>query len=110
MECSEIRRLIEGWPAQGFHFDGPGSTHFSVTVVLVLVQEGNRREVEKEFRRIRERHFPGVEIRFGEGPLFQEQRREFLEELKKLGFSFHALLVAKRKLHQKSPLQYKDTF
>ncbi|RDV11329.1 hypothetical protein DXT99_24820 [Pontibacter diazotrophicus] len=27
-----------------------------------------------------------------------------------MDFSFHALLVDKRKLHQKSPLQYKGTF
>ncbi|GAB3833021.1 hypothetical protein GCM10028895_51530 [Pontibacter rugosus] len=94
--------------AHGFRCGGPGGTHFSVTVVLV--EEGNRREVEEGFRRIRERHFPGGDIRFGDGPLFEAQRQEFLEELKSLGFSFHALLVDKRKLHQKSPLQYKGTF
>ena len=94
--------------AHGFHFNGPGSTHFSITAVLV--EEENKREVEEGFRRIRERHFSSGDIRFGDGPLFQAQRGEFLEELKSLGFSFHALLVDKRKLHQKSPLQYKGAF
>ncbi|RDV13354.1 DUF3800 domain-containing protein [Pontibacter diazotrophicus] len=94
--------------AHGFHFDSPEDTHFSVTVVLV--EEENKREVEEGFRRIRDRHFSNGNIRFADGPLFQAQRREFIKELKKLDFTYHALLVDKRKLHQKSPLQYKGTF
>ncbi|WP_162056275.1 DUF3800 domain-containing protein [Pontibacter pamirensis] len=94
--------------AHGFAFDGPGSTHFSITVVLV--EEENRREVEEGFRRLRERNFPGGVISSPAGNSGIVQRREFLDELNKLDFSFHALLVDKRKLHQKSPLQYKGTF
>ncbi|WP_162056289.1 DUF3800 domain-containing protein [Pontibacter pamirensis] len=93
--------------AHGFSFDGPGSTHFSVTVVLV--EDENRREIEEGFRRIRERHFPD-----GKLPLEDVhgivQYRQLLEKIKELDFSFHTLLVDKRKLHQKSPLQYKGTF
>ncbi|MHA6250037.1 P-loop NTPase family protein [Pontibacter sp. CAU 1760] len=94
--------------AHGFHFESPGSTHFSVTVVLV--EEENKREVEEGFGRLRERYFPGGVISFPAGNNGILQRREFIAELKKLNFSFHALLVDKRKLHQKSPLQYKGTF
>ncbi|WP_162056133.1 DUF3800 domain-containing protein [Pontibacter pamirensis] len=94
--------------AHGFAFNGPGDTHFSITVVLV--EEENRRKVEEGFRRLRERYFPGGVILSPAGNNRIVQQLEFLDELKKLDFSFHALLVDKRKLHQKSPLQYKGTF
>ncbi|PRY13725.1 uncharacterized protein DUF3800 [Pontibacter ummariensis] len=99
--------FVYGAGAHGFRFESPGDTHFSLTVVLV--EEEHKREVEEGFRRIRERHILDGKL----SPVDAHgivQRRQILEELKKLNFSFHALLVDKRKLHQKSPLQYKGTF
>ncbi|GAA4429247.1 hypothetical protein GCM10023188_14380 [Pontibacter saemangeumensis] len=94
--------------AHGFGFDCPEDTHFSVTVVLV--KEENKREVGEGFLQIRQRLFSNGKFELAEGGAGQAQRREFLEELKALDFSFHALLVDKRKLHQKSPLRYRGTF
>ena len=94
--------------AHGFRFDGLEDTHFSVTAVLV--EEENKKEVEEGFLRIRQRRFPE-----GKHYLSGDERRivqlgRFLEELKELNFTFHSLLIDKRKLHQKSPLQYEGTF
>ncbi|TXK24828.1 DUF3800 domain-containing protein [Pontibacter qinzhouensis] len=94
--------------AHGFSLDAPGGTHFSVTAVLV--EEESRREVEQGFLRLRERHLPGGRPALAEGESGIVQLREFLGGLRKLDFSFHALLVDKRKLHQKSPLSYRGTF
>ncbi|WP_181885254.1 hypothetical protein [Pontibacter diazotrophicus] len=63
--------------AHGFSFDGPGSTHFSITVVLV--EEENRREVEEGFRRLRERHFPNGKTSPGEENGKVQQKR-FMKE------------------------------
>ncbi len=94
--------------AHGFSFDSPQDAHFSVTAVLV--EEEKRKEVEEGFLQILQRQFPDGRLSFSEGGRETEQRAELLEELRALDFSFHSLLVDKRKLHQKSPLQYKGTF
>jgi hypothetical protein len=94
--------------AHGFAFESPSDAHFSVTAVLV--EEENKREVGDGFRRIRRRHFPDERISFPGDRHGIVQQRKLLEELRELDFSFHALLVDKRQLHQKSPLQYRATF
>ncbi|MCJ8166061.1 hypothetical protein MKJ04_14535 [Pontibacter sp. E15-1] len=100
--------FVSGAGAHGFSFESPGDAHFSVTAVLV--KEEHKREVEEGYLRIRRRHFPQGSVSLPKVEPGIVQRHRFIKELKELNFSFHALLVDKRKLHQKSPLQYKDTF
>jgi len=94
--------------AHGFSFERVGDAHFSITVVLV--EEEHKREVEEGFRRIHQRHLPSSGISFPRDGLGIVQGRAFLKALKELGFSFHSLVIDKRKLHQKSPFQYRGTF
>jgi hypothetical protein len=62
----------------------------------VLVEEEHKREMGEGFLRLRERHFPGGRISFPGDERGIVQQRAFLEELKELDLSFHALLVDKR--------------
>ncbi|PRY05021.1 uncharacterized protein DUF3800 [Pontibacter ummariensis] len=94
--------------SHGFKYESPASTHFSVTVVLV--EEENRREVEEGLLQIWHKFFPEGKLNIHQGAIEPEKLREILAELKTLKFSFHSLLIDKRKLHQESPLQYKGTF
>ncbi|WP_181308248.1 hypothetical protein [Rufibacter sp. XAAS-G3-1] len=95
----------------GSHGFGIGSfedTHFFITAVLV--EEGKRREIEGEFLRLREHCFPDGNLPAYDSEKGQASRKRLFKGLQTLEFSFHSLLVDKRKLHQKSPLQYKGTF
>ena len=74
----------------------------------MLVEEDNKREVEEGFLRIREWHLPQGRLYFPEGGSGKVQSIDFLWELQ--DFSFHSLVIDKRKLHQKSPFQYRGTF
>ncbi|ALJ01686.1 hypothetical protein [Rufibacter tibetensis] len=90
--------------SSGFGIVEPGKTHFSITVVLV--EEGTGREAEARITQLLYLWLPNGEMPDPDQGIV----RKISEGLQDLDFTFHSLLIDKRKLHQKSPLQYIGTF
>lgn len=95
--------------AFGYNFDKENvSTYF--LIVAIVINEGDLNVVREGAEAVRKRYFQIGEMKSSNVKNNHRRRRIIIERLKELPFNVYVFVADKRKIHEQSGLQFKQSF